>query len=221
MCAIASGSSPLARGTQGQITVSGDVNRLIPARAGNTRCLESRRRSTPAHPRSRGEHCSKSKACVISCGSSPLARGTLFMPRAGLRAIRLIPARAGNTHSTKPASVSVAAHPRSRGEHHAVVHSGGYGLGSSPLARGTPQLRRVHATAPRLIPARAGNTLIFNSSARFSAAHPRSRGEHLRAARVALGFAGSSPLARGTHGFTVPAGARVRLIPARAGNTLL
>ena len=51
-------------------------------------------------------------------------------------------------------------------------------------------------------------------------AHPRSRGEHiLRSSRV-RGYAGSSPLARGTHPPRPHRHQLSRLIPARAGNTV-
>ena len=98
--------------------------------------------------------------CTVSdCpGSSPLARGTRTDQVAEVQFTWLIPARAGNTHSTKPASVSVAAHPRSRGEHTERVSAVQGVLGSSPLARGTPNLADITAKNARLIPARAGNT---------------------------------------------------------------
>ena len=152
-------------------------------------------------------------------GSSPLTRGTPRCdPRRG-RVRRLIPAHAGNTAGPWTSSTRPGAHPRSRGEH---ISAGGCVCalgGSSPLTRGTPPPLKGPAHAQRLIPAHAGNTASPPSPALWTAAHPRSRGEHLglRAARVKL--RGSSPLTRGTpfalSGRVVPAG----LIPAHAGNT--
>ena len=49
--------------------------------------------------------------------------------------------------------------------------------------------------------------------------HPRSRGEHTLAIRLAEQVAGSSPLARGTHADYGAARRAWRFIPARAGNT--
>ena len=72
------GSSPLARGTLPVVIFQVPVNRLIPARAGNTREYGSRGSERAAHPRSRGEHSLSSTAGASCCGSSPLARGTLF-----------------------------------------------------------------------------------------------------------------------------------------------
>ena len=91
------GSSPLARGTQSMINLTGANLGLIPARAGNTSWTGSRRTSARAHPRSRGEHATSQMARPSSPGSSPLARGTLSNPLCRVGRIGLIPARAGNT----------------------------------------------------------------------------------------------------------------------------
>ena len=70
--------------------------------------------------------------------------------------------------------------------------------GSSPLARGTLAEVQEKGAAIRLIPARAGNMSMGRGYAAQNAAHPRSRGEHLRGGLEHLGGSGSSPLARGT-----------------------
>ena len=173
--------------------------RLIPARAGNTRRRACRNFLTPAHPRSRGEHSTSVAIGAQFLGSSPLARGTLSINKAGGAVLRLIPARAGNTKRRPLAGNRKPAHPRSRGEHLPPSSSTTESSGSSPLARGTQAFSTFTNT----------RTL----------AHPRSRGEHSHAIiRGNLQF-GSSPLARGTllvrGQWLVPP----RLIPARAGNT--
>ena len=70
------GSSPLARGTRGDLHLERHDLRFIPARAGNT----SHRTPPPGcgavHPRSRGEHCGDAAPVAAQGGSSPLARGT-------------------------------------------------------------------------------------------------------------------------------------------------
>ena len=73
--------------------------RLIPARAGNTIKLTSYRYAMTAHPRSRGEHFTRLRTRFFADGSSPLARGTLYTPIRNIFGRRLIPARAGNTHT--------------------------------------------------------------------------------------------------------------------------
>ena len=112
-----------------------------------------------------------------------------------------------------------AAHPRSRGEHPQITSHRPRSFGSSPLARGTPHRRHRRQPAPRLIPARAGNTSCSSLPGSPPSAHPRSRGEHLNHAGAGAGVRGSSPLARGTL-LNLPSGfPGGRLIPARAGNT--
>ena len=78
--------------------------------------------------------------------------------------------------------------------------------------------RAVPPKTVRLIPARAGNMLIYAAELRALLAHPRSRGEHQVVEASAYGFTGSSPLARGTFNLNILAHLPGRLIPARAGN---
>ena len=92
--------------------------------------------------------------------------------------------------------------------------------GSSPLARGTPVLIEGEAYVSRLIPARAGNTLVDVQEHPGRSAHPRSRGEHVPLPPPTRPPFGSSPLARGTRCKWALYAYLRRLIPARAGNTL-
>ena len=152
------GSSPLARGTHISRHFVPELERLIPARAGNTESLEASSASHEAHPRSHGEHSSGLSSSGCSGGSSPLARGTLRESVKHRARERLIPARAGNTRPGVTREPSCPAHPRSRGEHWWMLWLWWSRSGSSPLARGTRQ-RQSHVPGHvRLIPARAGNT---------------------------------------------------------------
>ena len=158
MTARVSGSSPLARGTHVPAVKPDLDKRLIPARAGNTAAAGYFLLTGTAHPRSRGEHHIKAARPKLNGGSSPLARGTLLGDCSSIPPTRLIPARAGNTERFNRGGVSCSAHPRSRGEHRSVGHTGAGHYGSSPLARGTPLMNHVRGVPSRLIPARAGNT---------------------------------------------------------------
>ena len=152
-------------------------------------------------------------------GSSPLARGTPGHPLANHGKSGLIPARAGNTYGAFQHAGRQAAHPRSRGEHYWCLLLKPLSSGSSPLARGTPQMVPSMICHHGLIPARAGNTRKRYRATVKAGAHPRSRGEHTSSAGTGTATPGSSPLARGTrtalHSRPLDAG----LIPARAGNT--
>ena len=93
-------------------------------------------------------------------------------------------------------------------------------VGSSPLARGTFDNHSTNVEQERLIPARAGNIPPHNHKHTSTAAHPRSRGEHVEPAILCPAYFGSSPLARGTSTVRRDVNLNQRLIPARAGNML-
>ena len=175
---IRAGSSPLARGTQINISRRTGASGLIPARAGNTSQPRRTTQKTRAHPRSRGEHRDSRYRAAQQKGSSPLARGTLTRQGREPRCIGLIPARAGNTPVLGLRWHGLRAHPRSRGEHIDLPPGQYTARGSSPLARGTPNRTIDGIDTIGLIPARAGNTGCFSAHHTMTWAHPRSRGEH-------------------------------------------
>ncbi len=111
------GSSPRARGTRPQSRPAQGQRRFIPAGAGNTHRGLERVRAQAVHPRGRGEHIGFCAARTKSLGSSPRARGTPENGSAAVRPRRFIPAGAGNTSRAGAAAMSVAVHPRGRGEH--------------------------------------------------------------------------------------------------------
>ena len=113
----AHGSSPLARGTPTDGDYQSMETRFIPAGAGNT-CADSRGWSpSTVHPRWRGEHVIVGNLGYITTGSSPLARGTLHRAEPHRRALRFIPAGAGNTAPALSRRPGFSVHPRWRGEH--------------------------------------------------------------------------------------------------------
>ena len=100
-CCPPFGSSPLARGTPYYGELVNIFDRLIPARAGNTDSGAGALSIPAAHPRSRGEHRMTIQFKDATGGSSPLARGTLTDRAPSVTAVRLIPARAGNTRRSE------------------------------------------------------------------------------------------------------------------------
>ena len=152
-------------------------------------------------------------------GSSPLARGTQAGDLEQSVGAGLIPARAGNTDQWKISEIHGGAHPRSRGEHGGGKNRTVILKGSSPLARGTLGHALDSRYSVGLIPARAGNTTVFDVYSQNDRAHPRSRGEHPRTGFAVAFRAGSSPLARGTRRTRRLTLFICGLIPARAGNT--
>ena len=212
------GSSPLTRGTRQEIEKSESWKGLIPARAGNTTGKFHPGGKGTAHPRLCWEHGTPFSVSQAALGSSPLAQGTFLEGLLCLRPARLIPARAGNTSGRGGHGVLSSAHPRSRGEHAARYVARLWVIGSSPLARGTRLQHLIQLFAFRLIPARAGNTVVRCLKVAPPSAHPRSRGEHREDREEWYSHQGSSPLARGTRNVNRLQAVEARLIPARAGN---
>ena len=152
------GSSPLTRGKRGERCHRSETSGLIPAHAGKTMTLSTKRPSSGAHPRSRGENSSRSGPGAIGRGSSPLTRGKPSSARNATQPCGLIPAHAGKTGPVTINALSARAHPRSRGEngHGRRVHL--RPRGSSPLTRGKRSPGEAPRTRSRLIPAHAGKT---------------------------------------------------------------
>ena len=196
------------------------MHRLIPAHAGKTGYSSAWRVVRAAHPRSRGENSACRSELFASCGSSPLTRGKRKKPGRERITDRLIPAHAGKTVCSNDCTGPAQAHPRSRGENY-NMHIVRYPrAGSSPLTRGKHVTRaQRHATA-RLIPAHAGKTGATTARTSTTRAHPRSRGENLRARSARARVAGSSPLTRGKPRGRSHRSPSRRLIPAHAGKTM-
>ena len=92
-------------------------------------------------------------------------------------------------------------------------------VGSSPLSRGIHP--PVSAAQPpcRIIPALAGNTIVWAVSHGHETDHPRSRGEYLSPTLPSGPDLGSSPLSRGIPSDAAEASPCHGIIPALAGNT--
>ena len=150
------GSSPLARGLPDAdiALVIGDG--IIPARAGFTWSRHHAGDRPWDHPRSRGVYGSVPSLSLCDDGSSPLARG--------------LPARMPHLKN------SPVDHPRSRGVYRTCAPRSALRRGSSPLARGLLPGEPAGGLLGRIIPARAGFTLVAVVSAAASRDHPRSRG---------------------------------------------
>ena len=157
------GSSPLTRGKRWVFPGADSGHGLIPAHAGKTVRLTSRRRQPRAHPRSRGENLIGYSITQKHLGSSPLTRGKPRRERQTEEEARLIPAHAGKTRVVDEGVDNGRAHPRSRGENRRWNLIQAFARGSSPLTRGK-QFQRVREFLGRgLIPAHAGKTSAMTS----------------------------------------------------------
>ena len=172
---------------------------LIPAHAGKTTDRSEGHSERGAHPRSRGEN--------------PHPRLLPFPGRG------LIPAHAGKTVGDGASRHPSPAHPRSRGENGIEGAKRCVTPGSSPLTRGKRACSTWRGPRTWLIPAHAGKTRCRRWCRSCRWAHPRSRGENVRAGARRVPYAGSSPLTRGKQGGCFVTGGNVGLIPAHAGKT--
>ncbi len=152
-------------------------------------------------------------------GLSPLARGTLEESLSGCRALRFIPAGAGNTFAPAPFGFPSPVYPRWRGDPPCWPRNGAGSAGLSPLARGTQWMEPLEVNIVRFIPAGAGNTLLTCPVIRGIPVYPRWRGEHTPINVPTKPPSGLSPLARGTLSLRTQQKEDTRFIPAGAGNT--
>ena len=111
--------------------------RFIPAFAGNGFVHWTLIRSSPVHPRVRGERHHLSYPDPQMIGSSPRSRGTGVKVRDALKISRFIPAFAGNGFELYGSERSLSVHPRVRGERRASRTKDFAYRGSSPRSRGT------------------------------------------------------------------------------------
>ena len=214
------GSSPLARGLRSPVKLKAEFIRIIPARAGFTRAGDCSGAQCRDHPRSRGVYAVPWDCGTIVSGSSPLARGLRRTSAPNNGPSGIIPARAGFTILLFTLEVCRGDHPRSRGVYSPSPETCPDRAGSSPLARGLPT-PGSHCFYPnRIIPARAGFTLLSAPLEHSARDHPRSRGVYRPLSSWSARYMGSSPLARGLRygvdGLDLAGG----IIPARAGFTL-
>ena len=192
------GLSPLARGTLTTSEAFEELDRFIPAGAGNTLPARLLRLWYAVYPRWRGEHSIWSFVKPNSDGLSPLARGTRSQEWRWNAQARFIPAGAGNTRVRRRDRSAAPVYPRWRGEHPLSSTSTDSAAGLSPLARGTRDIFEIDGQKWRFIPAGAGNTWGGESSGFCQAVYPRWRGEHGYLMWRKRNCVGLSPLARGT-----------------------
>ena len=212
-------SSPRVRGKP--IVWSGLFlrRRIIPARAGQTQWREPEHNAPADHPRACGANSNKGSATVSASGSSPRVRGKRERVGGDGTAMRIIPARAGQTQGRDRTRIRHPDHPRACGANNIQDKDGVLYAGSSPRVRGKPFACGALFGHERIIPARAGQTTRHPGCCRTPTDHPRACGANCIKAETREGFIGSSPRVRGKpEELVVPVDCR-RIIPARAGQT--
>ena len=152
------GSSPHMRGTPRLRCVTPSLSGIIPAYAGNTVIGAYIAPGVRDHPRICGEHMNVTGYQETPWGSSPHMRGTPQRPIPTTGALGIIPAYAGNTHTSNHRTCDAWDHPRICGEHHCSMLAVVFAVGSSPHMRGTHVTGAGTSYNSGIIPAYAGNT---------------------------------------------------------------
>ena len=205
---------PSTRGLQGT------RRRIIPAHAGQTTSGLPGSVTSSDHPRACGANVEMHASLGSHVGSSPRMRGKLREPLRVLHDIRIIPAHAGQTWVRSAPCSARSDHPRACGANVGRVHVHELQCGSSPRMRGKPAEVAGAWTATRIIPAHAGQTPQSMLRPATQPDHPRACGAN-QSGRVGFGRAGgSSPRMRGKPTACRRSAARMRIIPAHAGQTV-
>ena len=213
------GSSPRVRGKRTGSRRAGRPARIIPARAGQTLLERTAITPPPDHPRACGANCHWCVHTLTASGSSPRVRGKLYEDGVSCITNRIIPARAGQTSRTQGHRRSAPDHPRACGANSIRGSKVQLPAGSSPRVRGKPATGRGQFEPHRIIPARAGQTSRSNGRLWRASDHPRACGANAALIMKTAYRGGSSPRVRGKLVVDELLVVRVRIIPARAGQT--
>ena len=207
--------------------------RIIPARAGQTNRHVGHVDISTDHPRACGANPSNRLMMSAATGSSPRVRGKRWSDAFGGLGFRIIPARAGQTRAEGRGCPTSADHPRACGANRGSSRKKRTSAGSSPRVRGKLSDISSKNNKVRIIPARAGQTRACRRTLAMRAGqtracrrtlamradHPRACGANELYESLSLDNNGSSPRVRGKHAPNVVDVPRVRIIPARAGQT--
>ena len=150
-------------------------------------------------------------------GLSPPVRGSLPCTRSGTDRRRSIPARAGEPYSGSNTRSIYTVYPRPCGGATVVFASSQIIEGLSPPVRGSPWRPRCTARASRSIPARAGEPSPWTRQGLRWRVYPRPCGGAIVGSLTAEHVHGLSPPVRGSPANGPLETARLRSIPARAG----
>ncbi len=213
------GSSPRVRGKRSRSTRHCRCSWIIPARAGQTQETSGKNTGDADHPRACGANESSLSRLSSTSGSSPRVRGKQLYETAKSQKRRIIPARAGQTGSSRPPWSAPSDHPRACGANKGSQDGFAQLFGSSPRVRGKRTAKTGQHATKRIIPARAGQTRYFQQRRFRRPDHPRACGANAAVIVSIRVTAGSSPRVRGKPHLLRVERDLVRIIPARAGQT--
>ena len=169
----ARGLSPRVRGNQELAPVAAQIQRSIPACAGEPRRWSCPRRRRTVYPRVCGGTPRTTGQPVKAHGLSPRVRGNLNDAEPGGSIEGSIPACAGEPHSGSPGGIASTVYPRVCGGTPASRFTSPVTTGLSPRVRGNrPRVRTARACG-RSIPACAGEPSAPPPPTNASMVYPR------------------------------------------------
>ena len=189
----------------------------IPARAGEPRWCDSNKTSHWVYPRACGGTGQQMSFWDAPPGLSPRVRGNRVLFFGSHKALRSIPARAGEPSIGSEGNGIGGVYPRACGGTPSSDwrHCAGYGL--SPRVRGNLTQHDPMPLSPGSIPARAGEPIATDLRSTLSRVYPRACGGTKADDRNRKIEAGLSPRVRGNRNDDEPGGVSRGSIPARAG----
>ena len=146
-------------------------------------------------------------------------RGTAHPKRAIIVQIRITPACAGNSFTSRIDRSRARDHPRVCGEQPISIETPRILSGSPPRVRGTEASCNGWYGMGRITPACAGNRIKSWIRYPLSRDHPRVCGEQEKPAPLPRGRIGSPPRVRGTETHNRLSAVLFRITPACAGNS--
>ena len=147
-------------------------------------------------------------------------RGKLPWFARRLRAMRIIPAHAGQTRVRTGRKSRDPDHPRTCGANVRYDNELNQVSGSSPHMRGKRRWVSERSWCLRIIPAHAGQTTGPSNRPGARTDHPRTCGANLLGSLKVRHEGGSSPHMRGKQMRCCPGHVVLRIIPAHAGQTI-
>ena len=211
------GLSPPTRGNRARLSCGGEWQGSIPAHAGEPPPLCLARQICGVYPRPRGGTLRALPFAPFARGLSPPTRGNPMSSPPKATPSGSIPAHAGEPYPRWRYRPQLKVYPRPRGGTPNGLRPAPNPPGLSPPTRWNLRDEPVHGNQPGSIPAHAVEPFATSPATRLSSVYPRPRGGTVVCPSVGVGYRGLSPPTRGNHYRTDEAGARLRSIPAHAG----
>ena len=214
---VNAGLSPRVRGNLISLSTWKPPVRSIPACAGEPHRGETWQDTLSVYPRVCGGTCLLPSLLFENRGLSPRVRGNLVTDIIAHASHRSIPACAGEPRLSSGQRQTRRVYPRvcggTVGSAVDVLTKGGL----SPRVRGNRRVVSAHTTYTRSIPACAGEPSSLALYATIPTVYPRVCGGTYQAMRLVRSTIGLSPRVRGNHAACLLVHAKLRSIPACAG----